>query len=270
MGDPIRSYASIGRLNLQVADFREDLCPDEGPTVVRRKSSVRFLDEVTTINDNEACDPERALTRLRSETANHKCSFVAGEPYYSRGMDGGQTASERGSLDFTRWKLDRKEREARLEQNINWIREEITKLKQQDQSLMRQFLQLRSVIYKLKGTVTSDQRPAVKLPHIAASVDSFDRYESNAGGLEALQTGETNDLMLVYDEEGDLCELDDQMALMEDPYLPEFRGRTVSLLGPGNITRTRPGSGGFGYLKSRTMSFSVGTSARELDRAIVE
>ncbi|XP_022081821.1 uncharacterized protein LOC110974469 isoform X2 [Acanthaster planci] len=145
-----------------------------------------------------------------------------------------------------------------------------TKLKQQDQSLMRQFLQLRSVIYKLKGTVTSDQRPAVKLPHIAASVDSFDRYESNAGGLEALQTGETNDLMLVYDEEGDLCELDDQMALMEDPYLPEFRGRTVSLLGPGNITRTRPGSGGFGYLKSRTMSFSVGTSARELDRAIVE
>ncbi|XP_038076524.1 uncharacterized protein LOC119744590 [Patiria miniata] len=273
MGDSLRSYASLGRLNLKVPEFTDGLSREEETPVIQRKSSVRFLDQVTTINDDGETGDQTTggeVTPLRDEAANHKCSFVVGDSYGYRGMEGGKKAPSQRELSAdvaSSLRTDRRDREARMEQNIEWIRDEIAKLKQQDQSLMRQFLQLRSVIYQLKGTVTTGQRPVAKLPRIAASVESFSRYESNAEGLDSTVN---NDMFLAYEDGDDLCELDDQMALMEDPYLPEFRGRTVSLLNPGNLPRTRVDSGGFGYLKSRTMSFSVGTSARELDRAIVE
>ena len=130
---------------------------------------------------------------------------------------------------------------------------------------MRQFLQLRSVIYQLKGTAKS-KCPMTKLPRIAASSDSIARSHSDA---EALNRLAEDDDEVPFDDD-DLNDLDDQTALTEDPYLPEFRNRTVSLLDPSKVSRGRGGSGGYGYLKSRTMSFSVGASARELDRAIVE
>ncbi|XP_035666329.1 uncharacterized protein LOC118409421 [Branchiostoma floridae] len=48
-------------------------------------------------------------------------------------------------LAFTEFK----ERGARLEKNLRWLRQEIVDLKEQDQSLMRQFLDLRSSIHQL-------------------------------------------------------------------------------------------------------------------------
>ncbi len=129
---------------------------------------------------------------------------------------------------------------------------------------MRQFLQLRSVIYQLKGTMKTNKGAVTKLPRIAASTDSVVRSHSDAEALVArlAEDGEEEPF-----DDDDLNELDDSMGLMEEAYLPEFRNRTVSLLDPSKMGR---GRGGYGYLKSRTMSFSVGASARELDRAIVE
>ncbi|XP_071801006.1 uncharacterized protein [Asterias amurensis] len=257
-----------------LTDVGVELGTDSDTT--RRVRGVRFLAELTiSINHTSDSSPTVHSTCEKPTRRAPPVVGPAGSSFYGkeqRTCDRDQDMS-REPVQFQRWRTDRREREAKMEQNIKWLKEEIGKLKEQDQSLMRQFLQLRSVIYQLKSTMKAANKGAVtKLPRIAASTDSLVR--ASHSDTEVLVARLAVDAEEESFDDDDLNEMDDSMGLMEESYLPEFRNRTVSLMDPSKMGRGRGRGaaecGGYGYLKTRTMSFSVGASARELDRAIIE
>ncbi|XP_077863796.1 uncharacterized protein LOC144348173 [Saccoglossus kowalevskii] len=104
-----------------------------------------------------------------------------------------------------------KETEAEMEAKITWVRNEIKSLKLQDQSLMRQFLDLRSVINQMKLTRCGS---VGDVSLIDSSTEELDERP-----LENVTSSSTSCLM------GD--------------NLPSFmRGRTTSLSGTGRFAKT--------------------------------
>ncbi|XP_071491785.1 uncharacterized protein [Diadema antillarum] len=251
-----------------------------------------------------------------------------------------RTAKEFTDVDVE--KLSWKERTERMDNCISWLREEIAKMKKQDQSLMRQFMGLRSTIHQLKRSSTqnslratylrkqqscanfgSDQSargnaPLVQsqsrssLHPLAAASESM----SSSGNLSSLKFKSSNNLnfgqsasrtnlgsfkvtnSLLHLEESNFdldtyfadvepetdSFFDDEdseafndhlipeaggklSALSEDPYMPQYRTRTVSLVTPHYLGRPTVA----GYLaRSRYMSFSSAKGRMESERAILE
>ena len=123
MGDFVHGRESVllGRLDSDVTD---DLHLDAAPTTVRRKSSVRFLTELT-ISINSTGDPP-LINSSRGQSNHHRALVSTKQMIPDR-----ETSNERGA-QFHRWRTDRKEREARMEQNIKWLKEEIVSIQKNE------------------------------------------------------------------------------------------------------------------------------------------
>ncbi|XP_077991514.1 uncharacterized protein LOC144445745 [Glandiceps talaboti] len=106
-----------------------------------------------------------------------------------------------------------KEQEAEMEAKLSWIREQIKILKLQDKSLMRQFLDLRSVINKIKlnrvGSVTD--------------VSALDSSSS------------VNGILQISDNSLESAASPSSVSLHDDD-LPSYRPRTVSLSEKGKFS----------------------------------
>ncbi|XP_003724213.1 uncharacterized protein LOC100889483 [Strongylocentrotus purpuratus] len=238
-------------------------------------------------------------------------------------------------------KMTWKERGERMDNCLGWLREEITKMKKQDQSLMRQFMELRSTIHQLKQSSTQQSLRATYLrnqsscanlgasdlsarsntPHRQSHSQSRSSLRplgatsqsSTSSNLSSMQFhsrgnlnhahsnlsgnvkmgqslahledtsfdmdsyfGEVdfeNDSFYDDDDSDAFVDLPDGMggtpvsALSEQPYMPQYRTRTVSLVTPHYIGRPTAS----GYLaRSRYMSFSNAKGRVESERAILE
>ncbi|XP_041484211.1 uncharacterized protein LOC121430852 [Lytechinus variegatus] len=234
-----------------------------------------------------------------------------------------------------------KERGNRMDNCLGWLREEITKMKKQDQSLMRQFMELRSTIHQLKQSSTQQSLRATYLRNQAscANLGASDQsarsnttsrqsnshmrsnlrplgaasQSSTSGNLSSMQfhsRGNLNHMHSAMDaspkmaqslahledtsfdmdsyfgdvdfEHDSFYDDDDSDAfidqpdgmspghisvLSDQPYMPQYRTRTVSLVTPHYIGR--PCASGY-LARSRYMSFSNAKGRVESERAILE
>ncbi|XP_066273910.1 uncharacterized protein [Branchiostoma lanceolatum] len=112
-----------------------------------------------------------------------------------------------------------KQRGARLEKNLRWLRQEIMDLKEQDQSLMRQFLDLRSSIHQLI-------EESLKVPKNSASL------------LSLSSQPDLRESCLSLDEAyGSSSPVWPNLS-NEDDYLPPYRPRSAT--GPCTLGWTPP------------------------------
>ena len=98
----------------------------------RRVRGVRFLAELT-ISINHTSDSSPTVHSTCEEPSRRAPPVVgpAGSSFYGkeqRTCDRDQGMS-REPVQFQRWRTDRREREAKMEQNIKWLREEIVSCK---------------------------------------------------------------------------------------------------------------------------------------------
>lgn len=105
-----------------------------------------------------------------------------------------------------------KEVETEMDKKLTWVREEIKKMKQQDQSLMRQFLNLRSVINHMKVSRFGS------MGNVSSVDSSYEELDERS--LDEVTSSSASNLM-----EDHLSSLSSFM-----------RGRTASLSGSGKFS----------------------------------
>ncbi|XP_072016955.1 uncharacterized protein [Amphiura filiformis] len=210
---------------------KTDSTSDESDTTTESRSSLSMSEEKSDTDDKSSVDGMTMELDWRRRA-------------YSRRRE--------DSEDDREWK----ERSKRMTANLEWIRNEIGELKKQDQSLMRQFLQLRSTIHAMKRNQGSLTKPTnaqscnfLHFP-IAGNLSASFHDLSQFGSSNSI-----NNALINIDNElnGNMGSLDGTSGGNE--YLPEFRARTVSLVNGSRSTDMSE----VAYVKPRTMTFSGGS-----------